>query len=83
MEALLKRDDSSIEMAPTVKRQIAKLQNARDGKAKMASAGDGDDDEEGAEGGEEKVSQRLEKLEELMREMNDRLKTIEARIGKK
>jgi aminopeptidase N len=83
LEALLKRDDSSIEMAPTVKRQIAKLQNAKDGKAKMASASDGDDDEEGAEGGEEKVSQRLEKLEELMREMNDRLKTIEARIGKK
>lgn len=78
LEALLKRDDLSIEMAPTVKRQIAKLQKAKDGKKTAGSSEDGDD--EGAEGGEAAVSQRLEKLEQLMREMNDRLKMIEAKI---
>jgi HEAT repeat protein len=79
LQALLKRDDLSIEMAPTVKQQIAHLQKEESGKA--ASGGEGDAEKSG--GDEQIVAQRLDKLEHLMQEMNDRLKSIESRLPKK
>ena len=84
LEALLKSSDLSIEMVPMIKEQIARLQKPA---AKPAAAG--------AEGGQsasengaasEKaadtaaVLQRLEKLEHLVQEMNERLKSFETRL---
>lgn len=82
LEALLKSNDLSIEMAPMIKRQIARLKKPRDGKPGAASAG-GEDGEESAEGGGgEKLTteQRLEKLEHLLQEMSERLKSMEKRL---
>ncbi|HEY4817306.1 MAG TPA: M1 family aminopeptidase [Candidatus Acidoferrum sp.] len=82
LQSLLKRDDLSIEMAPTVKQQIADLQKEESGKA--ASGGESGADKSNAEksGGDDEqlVAQRLDKLEHLMQEMNDRLKSIESRL---
>ena len=80
LQALLKRDDLSIDMAPTVKEQIAKLQ--KDENRKAAGAG-GDTEREDGEASEEAVVQRLDRLEHLILEMNDRLKSIESRLTKK
>jgi aminopeptidase N len=80
LQELLKRDDLSIEMAPTVKQQIARLQKEEGGKA--ASNREADDDRE-SEPAEQSVVQRLDKLEHLMQEMNDRLKSIEIHLAKK
>jgi aminopeptidase N len=81
LQALLKSDDLSIEMAPTVKQQIARLQ--KDPKA-SAAHGEEEDEEKGSEGGEQgaAVAQRLDKLEHLMQEMSDRLKSIESHLAK-
>jgi aminopeptidase N len=80
LQALLKRDDLSIDMAPTVKRQIARLQKEESGKA----AGSEDrDDEKSGESIEQAVTQRLDKLERLIQEMSDRLKSIESSLAKK
>jgi aminopeptidase N len=77
LQSLLKRDDLSIEMAPTVKEEIARLQKEESGK----KAGTADVDEEKSSGDTElAVAQRLDRLEQLMREMNDRLKSIESRL---
>jgi aminopeptidase N len=86
LEVLLKSDDLSIEMAPMIKRQIASLKKPSGGKG----AAVGEEGEEGA-GGEEAsaaaagndqsaVAKRLDRLEHLMQEVNDRLKTIETRV---
>jgi len=80
LEALLHQSDLSIEMAPMIKRQIASLK-------KPANAAHGEEAEEG-EGSAESaagndqgtVAKRLDRLEHLMQEMNDRLKTIETRL---
>jgi aminopeptidase N len=80
LQSLLKNDDLSIEMAPTIKQQIARLQKAES--AKAAGGGEGDVEKSG-EGNEQGVSQRLEKLEHLMQEMSDRLKSIESYLAKK
>jgi len=81
LEAMLKRDDLSIELAPTIKEQIARLKNPS-AKANP-SMWRGDDDEE-AQAGEhaEKPGQdqRLTQIEQLVKEMNERLKTIESRL---
>ena len=82
LEALLKSDDLSIEMAPMIKGQIARLKKPADGKA-GANPGSGDGGEESTEGGGgEKFSteQRLEKLEHLLQEMSERLKSMEKRL---
>src|SRR2546423_14471271 len=63
LEALLRSDDLSIEMAPMIKGQIARLKKPADGKPR-ANPSSGDGDEEPAEnaGGEKTVSeQRLRK----------------------
>ena len=81
LEALLKNDDLSIEMAPMIKGQIARLKKPADGK-QGASVGSGDADEESAEAGSEKLTteQRFDKLEHLLQEMSERLKSMEKRL---
>ena len=81
LEALLKSDDLSIEMAPMIKGQIARLKKPADGK-QGASVGSGDTDEESAEAGSEKLTteQRFDKLEHLLQEMSERLKSMEKRL---
>src|SRR5215472_5438886 len=82
LEALLKSGDLSIEMAPMIKGQIARLQ-----KPSGAKPGGGEGEESGAgnsasekAGDSSAVLQRLDKLEHLVGEMNERLKTIETRL---
>jgi aminopeptidase N len=79
LEALLKSNDLSIEIAPMIKDQIERLKNPS---AKGGFVGrHGEMGEEGpepaAKGGED---QRLSHLEQLVQEMNERLKSIEARL---
>jgi aminopeptidase N len=83
LEALLKSDDLSIEMVPMIKGQIARLKKPAGAKAPA----NGDSGESGAAGsGSDKagdsaaVLQRLDKLEHLVEEMNDRLKSFETRL---
>ena len=80
LQALLKSDDLSIEMAPTVKEQIARLQ--KEEKTKAAGGEEGDNGESG-DSNEHGVAQRLDKLEHLLQEMSDRLKSIETRLSQK
>jgi len=82
LEALLKSDDLSIEMVPMIKGQIARLKKPAGGKA-SGSYGDGDAGEESSERNDgERVTteQRLEKLERLLQEMSERLRSIEKRL---
>jgi HEAT repeat protein len=82
LEALLKIDDLSIEMVPMIKGQIARLKKPADGKPGV-NPGSGDADEESAEsaaGGQSATEQRLEKLEHLLQEMIERLKSMEKRL---
>ncbi|HXJ05029.1 MAG TPA: M1 family aminopeptidase [Candidatus Acidoferrum sp.] len=86
LEALLKSDDLSIEMAPMIKRQIASLKKPAGGKG--AASGEEGQDGEGAEessaaaagNDQSAVAKRLDRLEHLMQEMNDHLKAIETRL---
>jgi aminopeptidase N len=81
LEALLKSDDLSIEMVPMIREQIAKLQKPQAAKANPAAEEEGEgSDKEGESGRQAAVSQRLDKLEHLVQEMNERLKSIEARL---
>jgi hypothetical protein len=82
LEALLKSDDLSIEMVPMIKGQIARLKKPADGKsAAHAGAGDaGEESTESAGGEKSSTEQRLEKLERLLQEMSDRLKSMEKRL---
>jgi aminopeptidase N len=82
LEALLKSDDLSIEMAPMIKGQIVRLKKPAEAKP-GARPGAGEDGEESAGGDAgEKVStdRRLEILERLIKEMSERLKSIESRL---
>jgi aminopeptidase N len=82
LEALLKSDDLSIEMMPMIKGQIARLKETADGKP-SASSGSHDADEESAEhanSDKPTTEQRLEKLEHLLQEMSERLKSMEKRL---
>jgi aminopeptidase N len=82
LEALLKSDDLSIEMAPMVKGQIARLKKPADGKPSANYGGEDTGEESGERGDGEKVTteQRLEKLERLLQEMSERLKSMEKRL---
>jgi len=75
LESLLKSNDLSIEMEPMIKGQIARLKR---GPGKPAEAA-------GAEGGasDQDVAKRLERLEKMLAEMSERLKTIEDRLPPK
>jgi len=84
LEALLKSSDLSIEMVPMIKEQIARLQKPA---GKPASPGGDGGLSGGANASSSEraddsaaVSQRLEKLEHLVQEMNERLKSIETRL---
>jgi aminopeptidase N len=81
LQSLLKRDDLSIDMGPTIKEQIARLQKEGSGKAATASADD--DSEKGGDAVQDAVALRLDKLEHMIQEMNDRLKSIETTLAKK
>jgi HEAT repeat protein len=84
LEALLKSSDLSIEMVPMIKEQIARLQKPA---PKPASGGtEGGDSSGGTSSASEKgddsaaLLERLEKLEQLVQEMNERLKSFETRL---
>jgi aminopeptidase N len=82
LEAVLKSEDLSIEMAPMIKGQIARLKKPADGKP-GANPGYAEADEESGEsaGGEKLTTeQRLEKLEHLLQEMSERLKSMDKRL---
>ena len=76
LEALLNSNDLSIEMAPMIKGQIAKL---KQGPGKKSEGGD---TSEGGDG-EQSMAKRLERLEKMIQEMSDRLKAIDERLPAK
>jgi aminopeptidase N len=85
LEALLKSDELSIEMAPTIKRQIASLKAPAGEKRHQRGEASGEDEDSeaspsAATNDQGAVAQRLDRLEHLMQEMADRLKTIETRL---
>jgi aminopeptidase N len=86
LEALLKSDDLSIEMVPEIKGQIEKLQKSQAAKAKGHADKDDetqDEDSVKAVGGMDQasVSNRLDQIERIVQEMNNRLKGIESRLA--
>ena len=86
LEALLKSDDLSIEMVPEIKGQIEKLQKSQAAKAKGHNDKDDeteDEDSDNAVGGVDQasVSNRLDEIERIVQEMNNRLKGIESRLA--
>jgi aminopeptidase N len=81
LEAMLKRDDLSIEMEPTIKDQIARLKNPSAKTNPSIWRGDDDEEAQGEEHAEKPgQDQRLTQIEQLVKEMNERLKTIESRL---
>jgi aminopeptidase N len=77
LEALLGSNDLSIEMAPTIKGQIERLKSPPGPGGAHAGSGAEASDVAAAKSSED---QRLMHLEQLVQEMNDRLKTIEGRL---
>jgi len=77
LEALLKSEDLSIEMAPMIKGQIARL------KKEPGKGPGGAGDSEKAEGDSAAMAKRLERLEHMLQEMSDRLKAIEEKLPAK
>jgi aminopeptidase N len=81
LQSLLKRDDLSIEMAPTVKEEIVRLQKIeKEENERKAGSTDIDEEKNGSDN-EQAVAQRLDRLEHLIQEMNDRLKSIESHLS--
>jgi len=81
LEALLKTDDLSIVMAPMIKGQIARLKKPADAKPGAHPAGEeGEESAEASAGESASTGRRLEKLEHLILEMSERLKSIESRL---
>jgi aminopeptidase N len=85
LEALLKSADLSIEMAPMIKRQIASLKAPAGEKRHPRGEASGEDETSEASSSPSTnepgaVAKRLDRLEQLMQEMADRLKTIETRL---
>jgi aminopeptidase N len=79
LEAMLKSNDLSIELAPMIKTQIERLKNPEQ------NAGPGGrrgmrENASNAEGAKEGEDQRIIHLEQLVEEMNERLKAIEGRL---
>ena len=77
LENLLKSNDLSIEMVPMIRAQIARLKR---GPGKKPEAGE--TNAAGEAGGDEAVATRLDRLEKMMQEMNERLKNIDERLPK-
>jgi hypothetical protein len=87
LESLLKSNDLSIEMVPTIKTQIARLKRSAKEKPD-AHAGGGDEDDDADDSGDagskgSVVADRLDKIEHMVQEMNDRLKSIETQLRPK
>jgi hypothetical protein len=81
LEALLKTDDLSIVMAPMIKGQIARLKKPADGNPGAHPGGEeGEETAEAGATGKDSTDRRLEKLERLLQEMGERLKSIESRL---
>jgi aminopeptidase N len=90
LEALLKRDDLSIEMIPGIKDQIERLQQPKQAKKKPAQkeeeeeSADADDDSAAQSGNggaaNSAITNRLDHLEELIEQMSQRLKSMESRL---
>jgi aminopeptidase N len=81
LEALLKSNDLSIEVAPMIKGQIEMLKNpSAKGTGHQGTTGGGEAEESSTKGNED---QRLIHLEQLVQEMNQRLKNIEGRLPPK
>ncbi len=83
LEALLKSDDLTIEMVPMIRNQIARLKKPSGANTPSKEGAPGEDEsEEGAAGAKDQaaIAQRLEKLERLVQEINERLKSIESRL---
>jgi hypothetical protein len=85
LETLLNSDDLSIEMVPMIKGQIARLK--KPAATKPASPNANEAESAGAPGSSSEKSgdsgavlERLDKLEHLVQEMNERLKAIETRL---
>jgi aminopeptidase N len=78
LEALLHSNNLSIEMAPRIKREIARLKKPAG--ANGAAAGEEGEGESSATAKAGDLAKRLDRLEHLMQEVNDRLKTIETRL---
>jgi aminopeptidase N len=83
LEALLKSNDLSIEMAPMIKEQIARLQSSTGGHHGPEGQASGDESASGNTADPSAVTTRLDRLEQLVQEMNDRLKSIESRLPNK
>jgi aminopeptidase N len=79
LESLLNSNDLSIEMAPMIKNQIARLKKEPGNAPGGAQAQSG----EKAEGDSAAVAKRLDRLEKLIQEMSERLKAIEEKLPKK
>jgi aminopeptidase N len=83
LEALLKSDDLSIEMVPTIKGQIERLKNPGKGGPHYGEGWFGGGEESAgtvATANSAAEDQRLSHLEQLVQEMNQRLKVIESRL---
>jgi len=84
LEAMLEYEDLSITMAPMIKNQIAQLRKPAG--TKRTVYGEEDDEQESlgekasAAGDSAGLEQRLDKLERLVNEMNERVKSIEKRL---
>ena len=78
LEALLKSNDLSIEMAPMIKGQIARLKK-EPGNAQGAGGAGG----EKTDGDSAAVAKRLDRLEKMLAEMSERLKAIEEKVPAK
>jgi aminopeptidase N len=76
LESLLKSDDLSIEMAPMIKGQIERI---KQGPGKKPEGSEHVDESESNEA----VGKRLERLEKILQEMNNRLKAMEERLPPK
>ena len=79
LENLLKREDLSIEMEPTIKEQIARLKK-EPGSGQSGAQGQAG---EKTEGDSAAVAKRLDRLEKLIQEMTERLKAIEEKLPPK
>jgi aminopeptidase N len=83
LEALLKREDLSIEMAPMIKQQIEALKKPPAKGAIPAATMGGDDGEDEVSANHNGDDQKYAHLEQLIQEMNDRLKVIEDKLPAK
>jgi aminopeptidase N len=84
LETLLHADDLSIEMVPMIKEQIDKLHKHQTSKGNPHGDDSDDNDKDNApasgSGDQSFVLQRLDRLEHLVQEMSDRLKSIDSHL---